>query len=156
MRSPPVIAIISVLVMLTVLVTPAQSALRVLFSFDETGYRINKIIPLVQTTTLSAGTDQPVVPIRSLTVARQSVKPGQATLIWQSSDGQYLATSFVPDPRIAHSPLPAQGSNITRVGLTSGAWLADGPDQAERVVILLPEQPLLNLAREQWPLWLTN
>lgn len=143
--------------MAALLFSQAYAEQRVLFSFDESGHYVHRIFSVNARRSLkqleAAERREQTDP---LATALAQMKPGRATLIWQSQNLDWLATTHVPDPRITHSPEHASNSNATRAGLLTGGWIADGPDEAERVLVLLPAHPILNLGLERWPLWLTR
>lgn len=135
----------------------AHAAQRVLIRFDESGFHVHRVIRIEQsgamTSRIDSKTDNAVT---SLSAALQTLTSGRATLIWQDQNLEWIEATVVPDPRITHSPSHALGGHASRTDLLAGAWIADGPDNARRVVVLLPAAAELGLAFEQWPLWLDD
>ena len=145
------------LLLLASFCSPAKAEQRVLFSFDESGHQVHKVFDIGTRRSLHDSESlKGSATSRSVESAMLLMVPGQATLIWQDQDMQWLATTSVPDPRVAHSPGHTSGFDATRVGLQEGAWMANGPEQAARVIVVLPHNASLNLGSEQWPLWLTR
>lgn len=139
------------------MVTPAYSELRILFSFDETGHQVHQLTRVEARDSFRSLPDEsrsaPVLP--SFSIDSIELQPGEATLVWQDGQLAVIDVTRVPDPRILHSPGHIAGLDAaSRVGARAGAWLVDAPDNAKHVVILLPANPNLYLASEQWPLWL--
>jgi len=144
---------------------PLRADVRVLFFFDESGHHLRKTYPVESRSAAVAGQFNRLSPIsrgRSVLNASQQKNAtsqdgflaGYAHLTWIDSEGVTLATTRVPDPRIAHSPghvLPQSASLVARM---EGAWLAIGPDNADSVSIVLPETLSINLGREQWLVYL--
>lgn len=134
--------------------TPVHAQLRVLLGFDETGHHVHQIVRVVARKTYKSQPDADRNTSTSMSAAISAMQPGEATLVWQDAQLEVLEITQVPDPRIVHSAASAPGVDASWVGSASGAWLVDGPDNAEHVVILLPENPDLQLVSERWPLWL--
>ncbi len=159
----------------------ASADLRLLIRFDESGHFLHRlfVVPpqerLAKSTELSlsarnsANISEPIIgsaPIargRSIASASVNPAPGRSVqgidsfvrLVWENTDGQQIAQTLLPDPRVVHSPTHINGIQASRTGLTSGAWLATGPSEADSVTILLPESQPLGLAAEIWTLRLS-
>ncbi len=117
----------------------AKADIRVLLSFDAAGHHVHQVIRDLNNV-------EGVSPNRSpVNLAEPPV-----TLTWYDSSGQVLATTRLPDPRIARSPAHIDGDINSLVTLDEGAWLATGPDFAQSVAILLPAWDSLALGAEQW------
>jgi hypothetical protein len=159
-----------------------DAGIRVLFSFDESGHFVHRIIQVTSqenpvaakisftkdfNQTASSGPPLSASPIergRSWQNALVSevrrkqtgAMDGFARLVWFGVSGVELFQTEVPDPRIVHSPGHTEGVDASQNGLTAGAWLAAGPDLAVRVTVSLPETPFLGLAAEFWNLELKH
>ncbi|MFK7891023.1 MAG: hypothetical protein AB8B63_09445 [Granulosicoccus sp.] len=137
--------------------TAAEAAQRVLIDFSESGFAVVKVVSVpgidYNRSVDDDGTGQKPG-FTNVADAIESLKPGQAMLIWQNEKLEWLHVSTFDDPRIVQSPMHATSVIDSRAGLARGAWIADGPDDAERVVLLIAENQLLGLQFEQWPLWL--
>ncbi|MFK8075330.1 MAG: hypothetical protein AB8B84_01995 [Granulosicoccus sp.] len=159
----------------------ASADVRLLIRFDESGHFLHRLFPvapeerlaksteLSSSASISAKISQPTIgsaPIaRGRSIASASVYPASGRsiqgidtfvrLVWKNSDGQQIAQTLLPDPRVVHSPTHINGIEASRTALTSGAWLATGPSEAASVTILLPESQPLGLAAETWSLRLS-
>jgi hypothetical protein len=155
-----------------------QAEIRVLFSFDESGHFVHRIIQLANREELNAAKISPRInrnqaaksaltfsssPIdrgRSWKNAvgseerrkQTAVVDGFVRLVWFDMSGNELTQTELPDPRIVHSPSHAEGFNASRSGLKAGAWLANGPESAFKVTVFFPESTILGLAAEFWSL----
>lgn len=139
----------------TLICSQSFATQRVLIKFDESGFRVHQVISVEdRRAMMSRVKPEATRDIASLSAAMRSLKSGQATLVWQDQNLEWIETTVVPDPRITHSPSHVVGGFASRADLLSGAWIADGPDRAWRVVVLLPAVAEIGLAFEQWPLWL--
>jgi hypothetical protein len=137
--------------------TQACAAQRVLIRFDESGFHVHRVIRIEHSGAMTSNSNtESDSAVASLSAALQKLTSGRATLIWQDQNLEWIEATVVPDPRITHSPSHADGDYASRTDLSSGAWIADGPDDARRVVVLLPAAEELGLAFEQWPLWLDD
>jgi len=150
-----------VMLFLLLLSFPLSADIRVLFFFDESGHHLRNTYPIESRSSVSSGQTTQNSPIgrgRSVQNASQeknTLNPGDlltgyAFLTWMDSNGATLATTRVPDPRIAHSPGHVLAQSASLVARTEGAWLAIGPDNADSVSIVLPETLAISLGPEQW------
>jgi len=146
---------------------PLSADIRVLFFFDESGHRLRNTYPIESRLSVGSRQSNRISPIsggRSVQNASRQKNAenkggklaGYAHLTWMDSNGVTLATTRVPDPRIAHSPGHVQAQSASLVARSEGAWLAIGPDNADSVSVVLPETLSINLGQEQWLVRLTN
>lgn len=77
-------------------------------------------------------------------------------LYWYDEQGDLIATTYAPDPRVARAPGHIEGAAESMVTLSKGAWLATGPDAATYVQVFLPERSTPVLGSEQWHIDLTR
>lgn len=122
----------------------AQADLRVLFQFDDAGVQVYRVMQLDEHSDFSQAS------------STQGLVDGVITMTWLDINGDALGSSEVADPRIAHSPNHTDAFIPSRLGLSSGGWVASGPDDAESVIVELPEKPALGLAAETWTLSLSR
>lgn len=159
----------------------AFADLRLLIRFDESGHHLHRLFTVapreilskastMQDTSARSNKSQPITeatPIargRSVATASADPTPGRSVqgidgfvrLVWEDSSGLQLAQTLLPDPRVVHSPTHITGVQASRAALTSGAWLATGPAEANSVTILLPESLPLGLSAETWILPLNS
>lgn len=155
----------------------AFADVRLLIRFDESGHYLHRLFSVaapqklgkslaLESTSDSSTISPPSIestPIaRGRSIASASTSPsvgrsfngidGFVRLIWEGTQGQALAQTLLPDPRVVHSPNHIHGVQASRTGLSKGAWLATGPSEAVSVTILLPESLPLSLAAETWVL----
>ncbi|MFK7852724.1 MAG: hypothetical protein AB8B79_01370 [Granulosicoccus sp.] len=142
--------------------TAALADWRVLFRFDGSGHHVHSLTKaptrerLRKSSNLSASApDARKLPMdlsasERVAAARLQLQPRIATLLWFDADGQWLGSTEVPDPRVAHSPSHIDGVNESYIGLNHGAWLATGPDEATTVTVLFAAFDALALGNEEW------
>lgn len=148
---------LGILVSCLSLCTVAAAAQRVLIKFTESGFAVVRVISVPgidYTRSLDSDSTSQEITFTSVTDAIESLQPGQGLLAWQNDKLEWLHISSFSDPRIVQSPAHVASVIDTRAGLARGAWIADGPDNAARVILLLAENLPLGLQFEQWPLWL--
>lgn len=132
---------------------------RILLSFDNSGHQVRQIVrspPRTLRESSADGVSTVVRGLRDIQVLIAELQPGVAVLLWADDDGHIHARTEEPDPRISHAPAHIDGSSKSRSGNTSGAWLIGGPEEATSVTILLPSDPSLGLAFEQWDVQLVT
>lgn len=114
---------------------------RVLFAFDASGVTALQVVEVAD-----SGENYPA------SVAELPALPSgdRVMMKWVGSNGQLLAVTQIPDPRVASSPGHTNPSSVSRVGLTEGAWVGKGPDGAEMVTVEFPESVALGLSLETW------
>ena len=119
----------------------ASADLRVLFMFDTSGVRADQVVDVAD-----SGENYPA------SVAELPVLPQEYMVMmkWMDSNGQLLAVTQIPDPRVASSPGHIDPSSVSSVGLAEGAWVGNGPDGAEMVTVDFPERIALGLSPETW------
>lgn len=127
-------------------VDTVRAELRVLFRFDDTGTHVYRLYQVDDDIDLQNSTGSSSADASSKT---------DAVLTWLDANGDILAVTRVPDPRMAYSPGHVEGTGPSRIGLLTGAWVASGPDRAESVVVTFPERASLSLAPEIWTLSLS-
>ncbi len=150
------------------LFSAATSAdLRVLFRFDESGHHVHSVTKAPVRLSLrqgiksddfnrksaaTAGRARDVTMSAELRIleARRQMPANRAILLWFDETGEWLSNSIVSDPRVAHSPAHISGLSESYVSLNSGAWLVNGPDEADSVTLILPDFAALGLGSEQW------
>lgn len=125
---------------------------RVLLSFDNAGHKVQQIVrPLSRAMQVEKlGKSEPRIEVPDVNVLISKLQPGFATLVWMDAEGFQHSTSTAPDPRVSHAPAHITGVDESRVGERDGAWLITGPLVASSVLILLPADPSVGLAFEQW------
>lgn len=119
----------------------AHGDLKVLFKFDSSGIQAHRVVEIAGSTG-NYPTSVPELPL--------SPSENLVIMSWVDADGQLLAVTQVSDPRIASSPEHMNPSSVSRVGLLEGAWVNNGPDGTETVIIEFPENAALGLATEIW------
>ena len=119
----------------------AFADLRVLFTFDELGVRAQQVVKVAD-----LGENYPTS-VAELPVMSQD---SGVMMKWVDSNGQLLALTQIPDPRVTSSPGHVNPSSGSRVGLSAGAWVGKGPDGTETVTIEFPESVALGLSQETW------
>lgn len=124
----------------------ACADLRVLFSFSEAGVQVHRVMTLETRSDFTAQLAAEALTGQSADSMR---------LRWLDANGRILANTLEPDPRVAQAPDHVNASRLSRLGLQNGSWVAAGPDGAESVEVILPEQPGLALAAQTWSLSLT-
>ncbi|MFK7860888.1 MAG: hypothetical protein AB8B64_18870 [Granulosicoccus sp.] len=132
---------------------------RVLLSFDNAGHRVSQIVrPHSEKSLRQNVTASLARPLMQPDMDKliSLLAPGIAMLVWIDDEGNFHAGTNEPDPRISHAPNHIDGADGTKQGNISGAWLVSGPVAATRVTILLPSNPSLGLAYEQWQVSLTD
>lgn len=125
------------------LVGQAQADLRVLFRFDDVGVHVHHVTRLGKQSDFSQVTDADSL---------SGMPEGMIEVQWLDSNDQLLAVTHVSDPRVTHSPNHTNGFTVSRLGLTTGGWVADGPELARSVIVALPDRSALGLAAETWTL----
>lgn len=126
---------------------------RVLLSFDNAGHHVRHVVKLKRTTTTNPLTKNPLVlnlERPDINALMRQLQPGVALLVWTDNEGYAHLHTREPDPRISHAPAHINRAGASRLGQAAGAWLITGPDVATMVTILLPSDPSLGLASEQW------
>ena len=77
---------------------------------------------------------------------------------WYDSNGYLLATNYLADPRVSHSPAHTPSENRdakpTFVRLLDGAYVVTGPSQSTLLHINLPDRFDVGLAAETWQVYL--
>lgn len=119
----------------------AHGDLKVLFTFDDSGTRADRIVDIA-----ASGENYPA------TTAELPVSANGDTVMmrWLDAGGQLLAVTQVSDPRVASAPEHVNPLSVSRVGLIEGAWVSNGPDGAEQVIIEFPQNVALQLGLETW------
>lgn len=169
----------SIVILALFWVIPVHADIRVLFEFDSTGHSVHRVFELPATGRFGSGsapvdTDK-VVPSNS---ARQTViargrsviqassetsllhysaedySPGYSILLWYDQNGEFIAKTSAPDPRVARAPSHISGIGHYKTSLASGGWIATGPDAAYQVALILPSSDSLGLPEEHWNLLL--
>ena len=119
----------------------AFADLRVLFTFDTLGVKAHQVVQLAD-----LGENYPTSVAELPVLSQDNV----VMMKWVDSNGQLLALTQIPDPRVTSSPGHVNPSSASRVGLTEGAWVGDGPDGTEMVTVEFPESVALGLSQETW------
>ena len=119
----------------------AYGDLKVLFTFDNSGIKAHRVVEIP-----ASGEYYPL-PLAELPVLP---KGNMVMMKWMDASGQLLAVTQMSDPRIASSPEHMNPSSVSRVGLIEGAWVGDGPDGSEVVIIEFPQNVVLGLGLETW------
>lgn len=120
----------------------AHADIKVLFKFDSSGVKANRIIDIE-----GSGENYPA----SLAELAVRAPENLVILTWLDANGETLAVTRIIDPRVTSSPEHMNPSVRSRVGLDGGAWACDGPDGAESVLVEFPENSALGLMAETWP-----
>jgi len=154
---------VAIFVCLSIIATVAQADLRVLFRFDESGHHVHSLTKAPSRQLLrKSASDGASILARSadmahwpsveerVDAARMNLHESTATLLWFDANGRWLSNTQVPDPRVTHSPAHIDGVTESFVSLSTGAWLANGPDEAALVTILFPAHAALALGAEEW------
>ncbi len=119
----------------------AYGDLKVLFTFDDSGIEALRVVEIA-----ASGENYPA------TVAELPASPQGSMVMmkWMGASGQILAVTQIFDPRVTSSPEHINPSSVSRVGLIEGAWVGEGPDDAEVVVVEFPQNIALGLDLETW------
>ncbi|ASJ72364.1 hypothetical protein [Granulosicoccus antarcticus] len=120
----------------------AHADLKVLLTFDSSGVKVNRVVEIAD-----SGENY----LASLAELADAAPVNMVIMKWLGADGQPLAITRIADPRVASSPEHMNPSVRSRVGLNGGAWVCDGPDGTESIIIDFPENAALGLVAETWP-----
>lgn len=152
-------AALAILLVSTSAFSSAQAnELRVLLAFDNAGHHLRQIVRNNHGTSIfdvpQASLADGILP--DIEALGAELERGLARLVWLDEQGFVSAVTQEPDPRISHAPTHITGDDGSRVGERKGAWLVTGPDNAQSLVILMPDDDRMGLAFEQWEVFLNS
>ena len=132
------------------IVLSAETAIRVLFKFDENGVFVRQLVKVEEDP--FEGQDLTANP---LATDFSGLTGNNVFLQWFGSRGELILTTSVTDPRVTRAPSHVEGSVIGRSVVTNGGWIAAGPAGANRIVVHMPANPGMALVGESWHLELS-
>ena len=119
----------------------AYGDLKVLFTYDDSGVNAHRVVEIP-----ASGENYPA------SMAELPVSPtsNMVMMKWLGAGGELLAVTQISDPRITSSPEHVNPSSVSRMGLIEGAWVGNGPDGTEIVVVEFPQNVALGLDLVTW------
>lgn len=119
---------------------------RVLIRFDESGHHLHRVVAMPAEKFVPQSDTQSDTQFDTQRYAMQ--------VQWYDSVGHLLATDYVADPRVSHTPSQKPNTKPTFVRLLDGAYVVTGPMQSTVLQITLPDRFDVGLAAETWQVYL--
>lgn len=152
MNAPATIRCICVAVTL-LFASQLFAAQRILIRFDESGHHIHRVVAVAPKKFVPQSDTQELKPRAAELQKRYAMQ-----VQWYDSSGYLLATDYLTDPRVSHTPSHTSSENRdakpTFVRLLDGAYVVTGPSQSTLLHINLPDRFDVGLAAETWQVYL--